>query len=356
MLEGSDNKEKHMNHKKVMHKRYPYWDTTILFLKDAVGSDIFQRQASLNPFVEQGYSFEDAVRMAERISEEFGSWSNHECHEMKDMLMEMDVHNTGRVKLADFYKYSKDGVWQFLEPSEQLRTSGVLDESSSWLGPQVMIPNYITSQSNCITSAPYYSICCLNECDQVFQQLESRIAAPHATASQVIDAIENGLYVANISALNAQRLFEIAHANGEKIPIYGRLFARWLHFVYPQECPYPHAAEKVKLLSRKEWKELVGKEGESASDEELERHAKSEFARRAPSPDAGVDMWSMDEALMVSSTPSDSAPPSAGWALLRVAAQIGMLLGFLSLLRSHVRPLAQMLLSDAKAKPIEYDV
>merc|ERR1719424_1464741 len=114
---------------------------------------------------------------------------------MKEMLQEMDLHDTGRVRLADFYQYSKDGAWQFLEPSEQLRILGSLDESSSYLGPQVMISNYITSMSNCITSAPYYSICCLNECDQVFQQLESHIASSHATTSQIINALENGLYV-----------------------------------------------------------------------------------------------------------------------------------------------------------------
>merc|ERR1719171_1857512 len=175
--------------RKKIHRRYPHWDTTLLFLKDNVGSDIFERRASSNPFAEPAYSFEDAVRMAQRASEEFGSWSNHECHEMKDMLLEMDVHNTGRVKLSDFYGYSKDGAWQFLEPSEQLRQAGSLDESSAWLGPQVMIPNYITAMSNCITSAPYYSICCLNECDLVFQQLESHIAAPAATASQIIHVL-----------------------------------------------------------------------------------------------------------------------------------------------------------------------
>merc|ERR550537_1349806 len=107
-----------------------------------------------NPFIRTRINYPDKLetRMAEGVSEEFGSWSNYECHEMKDMLMEMDVHETGRVRLADFYQYSKDGAWQFLEPSEQLRQMGVLDEASSWLGPQVMISNYITSVSNCITS------------------------------------------------------------------------------------------------------------------------------------------------------------------------------------------------------------
>merc|ERR1719301_361170 len=102
--------------------------------------------------------------------------------------------------MADFYGNSKNGAWQFLEPAEQLRHAGALDESSAWLGPQVMIPNYINSLSNCITSAPYYSICCLNECDQVFQQLEARIAAPSATASQIIRSLESSTNAPNISA------------------------------------------------------------------------------------------------------------------------------------------------------------
>merc|ERR1719159_2112044 len=190
-----------MKDKKTIQRRYPFWDTSVLFLKDTVGADIFQRKATSNPFADQAFSFEDAVRMAERVSELFGAWSNHECHEMKDMLMEMDLHNTGRVKLADFYQYSKDGAWQFLEPSEQLRQLGSLDESSTHLGPQVMIPNYITSMSNCITSAPYYAICCLNECDQVYQYLEAHIGAPSAAVSELMEAFEKASFATNISAL-----------------------------------------------------------------------------------------------------------------------------------------------------------
>jgi len=352
MLEGTEDKKKHMKDKKTIQRRYPFWDTSVLFLKDTVGADIFQRKATSNPFADQAFSFEDAVRMAERVSEEFGSWSNHECHEMKDMLMEMDLHNTGRVKLADFYRYSKNGAWQFLEPSEQLRLAGSLDESSSWLGPQVMIPNYITSMSNCITSAPYYSICCLNECDLVFQQLEHRIASPQASVSEIISAIESGTYVANVSGVNRDRLDEIKSAHNGKISIHGQLFARWLHFVYPQECPYPHAAGVVKPMSQQQWKELVGIEAESATDNEIAQHIESDFASRAPSPDAGASMWSLDEVLMESSTPSDLGSRSVLLPLLRITAQIGMLLGLLAMLK----PLGQMLRSDGKSKTMEYDV
>eukprot|EP00746_Dinoflagellata_sp_MGD_P158509 gnl/MRDRNA2_/MRDRNA2_86492_c0_seq10.p1 gnl/MRDRNA2_/MRDRNA2_86492_c0~~gnl/MRDRNA2_/MRDRNA2_86492_c0_seq10.p1 ORF type:complete len:550 (+),score=95.20 gnl/MRDRNA2_/MRDRNA2_86492_c0_seq10:118-1767(+) len=350
MFEGTEDKELHMKEKRRIHRRYPFWYTTILFLEDTVISEVWQRQASKNPFSVQMYSFEDAVHIAERVSQEFGSWSNYECREMKDMLMEMDVLDTGRVKLSDFYSYTKDGAWQFLEPSEQLRLAGALDESSTWLGPQVMIPNYINAMSNCITSQPYYQICCLNECDHVFQQLETHIAAPSATVSEVIKALESGVYApTSISDLQRERLDEIALVHNGKIPIYGRLFARWLHFVYPHECPYPHAEGVVKPMTQREWKELVGVKAESATDDEIAQHLGSDYARRAPSADAGATMWSLEESLL---DQSEKAGFSI-WALLRIAVQISMLAGFVSL----IRPLMQMLRSDVQGqKAVQYDV
>jgi len=348
MLEGTDDKEKHANDRRMIPRRYPFWDTTVLFLKDTIGSDIFMRQGSQNPFKREVYhSFDDAVRIAVRVSGEFGSWSNHECHEMKDMLTEMDVHVTGRVRLSDFYSY-KDGAWQFLEPSEQLRQCGTLDESSPVLGPQVMIANYVTSMSNCITSQAYYSICCLNECDQVFQQLEAHIGAPTATAAQIVTAFESGTYETNITKMHRGRLDDIARVNDGKIPMYGRLFARWLHFVHPQECPYPHAPGIVKPMTQQQWQEQVGVEEESVSDDEIKQHKESEFARQSASPYAGIDMWSLDEAHLDSSTPSDLDSVTI-WVLLRIAAYVGMLAGLLSLLK----PFVQMLRSDAK---VEFNV
>merc|ERR1719160_291044 len=189
---GSTDKKQHLFDKKHINLRYPHWGTTYLFLTDIAGSDTFQRSSSANPFVEdQKFFFGDLIRMAERISEEFGPWSNHECHDMKDLLVQRDVHGSGRVKLADFYRKSQDGAWQFTEQSEYLRQLGALDESSSSLGPQVLIPNYITGMSNCITSAPYYSICCLNECDQIYQNLEAHIPASAASPSEILKAVES---------------------------------------------------------------------------------------------------------------------------------------------------------------------
>ena len=29
------------------------------------------------------------------------------------------------------------------------------------------------------------------------------------------------------------------------VPIHGRLFAQWLHYVFPRECPFPHKTGSV---------------------------------------------------------------------------------------------------------------
>merc|ERR1719379_254360 len=105
---------------------------------DLIHSEDFGKLARRNPFTGHGvFTFTDATRIAQRISELFGSWSNHECHEIKDPLVEMDIHATGRVKLSQFYGKGQGSGWQYAEASEYLRQLGALDESSSLLGPQV---------------------------------------------------------------------------------------------------------------------------------------------------------------------------------------------------------------------------
>merc|ERR1719443_1660825 len=81
MFGGSTDKKQHLFDKKYINLRYPHWDTSFLFLTDIAGSDAFQRSPSSNPFVEgQKFFFQDLIRMGERVSEEFGPWSDHECH------------------------------------------------------------------------------------------------------------------------------------------------------------------------------------------------------------------------------------------------------------------------------------
>merc|ERR1719326_1644865 len=90
--------------------------------------------------VQQQSSFASLVKVVERVGENFGSFQDHECRELKNKLVAMEYRGTGRVKLAEFYKPAIDGSWTFQESSAYLRALGVIDESNPDQ-PTVMIAN-----------------------------------------------------------------------------------------------------------------------------------------------------------------------------------------------------------------------
>jgi hypothetical protein len=353
MFDGSTDKKQHNFDKKYINLRYPHWDTSYLFLTDIAGSDTFQRSSSSNPFIEdQKFDFQDLVRMGERVSEEFGPWSDHECHDMKDLLMERDVHGSGRVKLADFYRKSKDGAWQFTEQSEYLRQLGALDESSPSLGPQVLIPNYITGMSNCITSAPYYSICCLNECDQIYQNLEAVVPSSKASPAQIIKAVETMPHAVEVSAPLRAKLDEVAEFHNGNVPLHGRLVAQWLHFAFPNECPYPHESGTISPKTPSEWRAERGDSADSVSDDEVNQIMELDAAFHPVSAEAALKgSWRHTESLLMASTASDEN--DYVWPQrLRILAQLCMVLSCVAAVCSQF----SRVIVPSKKKAMEYDV
>lgn len=355
MLEGdSGDAKQHKADKDNILELYPHWETTMTFLLDVVENDGYVRQPRSNPFRAQMFSFEDTSRIAQRITEQFGPWSSHECHEIKDSLVEMDIHGTGRVKLSEFYASSKDGRWQFREASEYLRQLGALDESSPQLGPLVIIPNYVQGLSNCITSTPYYSVCCQNECNEVYQHLEMALPVSSDgtwSMDHIAGAVE-GISDQNISASAMVKLHEIDTHHHGKIPLHGRLLAQWLHFVFPRECPYPHMAQTINPQTPARWEASVGQDAATATDSEVEQFLEAEAARVAPSPDAGITMWNPHEVTLHSATPSDLTDGSVH-VILRTCAIFGLMVSLAALILKELLPrFAQVVGSPAKSKEV----
>merc|ERR1719395_454132 len=108
---------------------------------------------------------------------------------MKAALVDMDKHNTGRVPLGRFYDTAINTDWRFGESEQYLRELGALDESSKWIGAQVIIPNYIQATSNCIVSTPHYLVCCVNECESLMGEIETAIDAPTALPSTILAVV-----------------------------------------------------------------------------------------------------------------------------------------------------------------------
>merc|ERR1719456_811224 len=156
--------------------------------------------------------FASLAKTAEVVGEQFGSFQDFECRQLKDKLVNVEYRGTGRVKLSDFYKPALDGSWTFQESVGYLRSLGLLDESDA-SQPTVMIANYITSHANCIASSGFYTVCCKNECEGLLGHLEQNINASAAKPTTITNLIANlpssTVAAQKVSTSLLQRLDEI---------------------------------------------------------------------------------------------------------------------------------------------------
>jgi len=243
---------------------------------------------------------------------------------MTEQLMTLEYHGTGRVMLSDFYKPALEGVWTFKENAAYLRASGALDESDP-KHPSVMIPNYVYSPSNCIGASGFYQICCNNKCEGLLGYLEENIGSPNAKPETIVALVSNlsshtVTAPQKLSTSLLSRLDDIATTHVGTVPLHGRLFAQWMHHVYPRECPYPHLSGTTR-----DWKgyaELMGIDS-VATDEEMKKHV--DLAAKAPDGQVHNDLavedmmpWSHEEELFVV-RPADHSLQSGGslWAIVR---------------------------------------
>jgi hypothetical protein len=203
------------------------------------------------------FSFADAQEIVGGITQSFASYWQSECDAMKLSLVAMDTHNTGRVPLSKFYNQAISTDWRFGESEAYLRELGALDESSSQIGPQVIIPNYIQASSNCIIAAAHYLVCCASECENLMGEVELAIGAPTALPEELLPIVGNMTAETTVDdddfpllegALTEQ-LNSIAEMHDGKVPLHGRLFAQWLHYAFPRECPFPHKIGMVSAVT-----------------------------------------------------------------------------------------------------------
>ncbi|CAK9118343.1 unnamed protein product [Durusdinium trenchii] len=232
------------------------WPTVVDFQKDAVMNFNYAKKDTSNPFVEPRYTFEDTLDIVEELAHGYGKWQNMECQQMKADLMDLDADGDGRIPLGKFYGRVDTTKYQFTESMRYLQEVGALDETGT--EKKVRIANYLQGPSNCIASSTYYSVCCLSECEGVLNDLEVKIQAPTAEPMQLLRLVGN-ISSSTVDAPRqlplamSERLHKIAAQNGGEVPLHGRLFSEWLHFAFPNECPYPHMVEEAKTLTPSHW-------------------------------------------------------------------------------------------------------
>merc|ERR1719265_1672134 len=301
----------------LREKYIPHWNGLVEFAEGQAKALEFQRQqapeerqrigissATKNALSMQ-FSFDEVQEVVGSITKTFASFWESECQSMKSGLLDMDAHATGRVPLSKFYGTALDSEWRLGESEEYLREMGVLDETSSWKGKQVIIPNYMQAASNCIVATQHYLVCCINECESLLTEIEMRIAAPTATPSEILAIVQNMTSPVSedddaplrLDKSLTSQLEQVALSTGGKVPLHGRLFAQWLHYVFPRECPFPHKTGVVSSATPSEY-------GEShiATTEDMRQYAADATSLDIPE-SLGKDelqwmsQWSEDEEL-----------------------------------------------------------
>merc|ERR1740121_2579190 len=240
-----------LGRREVIEQYIPHWQAIATMVSGSVrtleyGRQKAPRRGAAHTTFQGRYSFEDALEVAGDIGRNFAFFWESQCQDIKTSLLALDKSGSGRVRLPDFYGANKDGEWRFGESEEYLRELGALDETSAWRGKQVIVSNYMQAASNCIVTRPHYLVCCINECEEMMGYVESAVGAPVGSVEDVLSVAENLTNGDDERAklddsLRAQ-LNKIAANHGGKIPLHGRLFAQWLHYAFPSECPFPHIA------------------------------------------------------------------------------------------------------------------
>jgi len=313
---------------KNMWEVYSAWDDTLMWASDMC-SDYDWREVR-NPFVERELTFEHNARFLHTIQEHYDSYQNLECQALKSALVEMEHEGTGRVRLNKFYVGGLDGDWKFTESTDYLRNLGVLDETNPDI-PTVVIPNYLTSQTNCVSSSKFYSVCCSDECEGLMLHVESRLEQPRASPAEIIATVsslpsDTVAAPRNLSAVLVTRLDSIAAMHDGLVPLHGRLFAQWMHHTYPRECPFPHMAGAISPITPDEWITNMG--SVEATMEDMLRHNRT-FDEAEDIFAVDTMPWTMEEEL-VAQYETGKNEPLGVWGTLRTVMAVVVLVSILA--------------------------
>lgn len=273
-----------------MNDAYPGWEDT----------RSFARKIREDAFGTNSLTFNETVGVLIEMGEKYGRWQQRECVAMKKQLMDLEDQKDGCVPVSHFYKpFLTKGRWQFSESSDYLRNLGALDDSDSE-NLRVMIPNYLDGASNCVASSSYYSVCCINECEEILGRLEHQVQAPDASPEELARAaaalgsstVKSGR---TLPAALLRRLDHIAEVHGGRVPLHSRLFMQWMHNAFPHECPYPHLSGATRPRPPEAWMADTHKDS-IASKREMTEFVQHESTIHRP---AQCGQWLDQEELYV---------------------------------------------------------
>lgn len=213
---------------------YPYWHQVQGFVHN-VRVGVAPNRITL--------TFTEALRVLQEILRSFGKLHSQHCEAIKTRLIGLEEGSAGCVRLDEFHHGGTTAVgqWRFSEGDSYLRDHGALDETDP-KRHSVIVPNYMSAPSNCISPSSYYSVCCRDECGEIMSSLESALRIPEAAPGRLAKLVTTLPFSSNTSRRTVShalqtRLDLLGHHYEGLVPLNSPLFAQWLHHAYPRECP-----------------------------------------------------------------------------------------------------------------------
>jgi len=202
-------------------------------------------------------SFPEIVQVVEKIQEGYAQWQGKDCLRVKEELMAKPSHRDGHVQLSEVSSSHAMGRRSlFTESAEELEKLGVLSTASD-TGSQLIISNYVNSQSMCLSTASFYTACCINECEGLLARLEREVAAPSAEPNQLAKLMA-ALPGPGLSEALVQEIPSLIDQDSGLVSLHGRALAGWMHRAFPLECPAPNSHKVTNPKTPDEW---IGESG-----------------------------------------------------------------------------------------------
>jgi hypothetical protein len=111
-------------------RKYPGWDDTTMFVDDEIESLSFNTRSVTNPFRRQDSSLQMALRVVEKAADHFARHlAEQECQEIREDLLAFERADSGRIRLADFYRAGLTSRFFYVESKDYLQAIGVLDDT-----------------------------------------------------------------------------------------------------------------------------------------------------------------------------------------------------------------------------------
>ena len=148
------------------------------------------------------------------------------------VLFEIDPEHTGRVPLPRFYQKGVD--------THNLEALGVLDESAAWQQKEVIISNYLQSASNCAHVTELFIFCC--------PEIEVAEGEEEASPEEIVVIVEN-MSMPSSECSDDEQPLQIDRFL-RTLRLHSRLFALWLHYAFPHDCPFPPHKAGTTVTSR----------------------------------------------------------------------------------------------------------